>query len=97
MLVAVVSVQWAGERQFNPRAVQMPGGGGCGREPMGKVGKARRGVTAGGAQLASKVNLGVSGDKEGTTSSSEANVMGFGGKAEYMCFRIIWCHWLLEG
>ena len=49
---------------------------------MGKVGKARRGVTAGGAQLASKVNLGVSRDKEGTTSSSEANVMGFGGRDE---------------
>lgn len=27
VLVAVVSVQWSGERQFNPRAVQMPGGG----------------------------------------------------------------------
>lgn len=53
-------------------------------EPAGKAGNLRE-------RLASKRNLGVSRDEEGTPSASEVNVMGSGGRAEETCFGIM-CH-----
>lgn len=44
--------------------------------------KARRGVTAEAELLASKINQGVSWDKERTVSPSAANMMGFRSRAE---------------